>query len=118
MYKILIFIAIFLANTSCEPKILPTVIEISPNEVLIKFSHMSNMEEFARVAMECAEYNINFQYTGSEFFQDKSLRNLAIQVTMPNGKSGSTKADLTTLQYKYYGIVAKADGYFKIGHIE
>lgn len=103
---------------SCEPKMLPTVIEISPQNVNVKFSHMSTMNEIAQAAMECAQIGINMQYAGSEFFDDGRIRKLAIQVTLPNGKSGNTSADLTTLQYKYYGFTMDPSGSFKIGHLD
>lgn len=118
MYKLSLLIGLFSILTSCEPKVLPTVVDVRPEEVFIKFSHMSNMAEIAEAAMLCAQQNINMQYAGSEFFDDGRLRKLALQVTLPGGQAGTTSADLATLQFKYYGFKTGKDGYFKIGHLD
>ncbi|MBK6783533.1 MAG: hypothetical protein IPG79_07065 [Saprospiraceae bacterium] len=118
MYRTFLFFSFVFLLSSCEPKVLPTVIEFKQDQVMVKFSHMSTMAEFAQAAIQCNERNINMQYAGSEFFEDGRVKKLAIQLTMPNGKSGNTTADLTTLQYKYYGFMVADNGYFKIGHID
>jgi hypothetical protein len=118
MYKVLFFFTVLIFLSSCEPKVLPTVIDFKPDQVIVKLSHMSTMADFAQAAMQCNQRNINMQYAGSEFFEDGRVKKLAIQLTMPNGQSGNTTADLTTLQYKYYGFMVSDNGYFKIGHIE
>ena len=118
MYKLLFLFVLTSVFGSCKPKVLPTVVMITPDEVIVKFSHMSALEDFAQVAMQCAEYNINFQYAGTEFFEDRKLRKLAIQVTTPGGQSGQTTADLSKLQFAYYGFRYSPNGYFKIGAVE
>lgn len=118
MYKLLFLFVLTSVFWSCEPKNLPSVVQVTPDEVVIKFSHMSTLEDFAQAAMQCAQYNINFQYAGTEFFEDRKLRNLAIQVTTPGGQSGQATADLSKLQFAYYGFRYSSNGYFKIGAIE
>lgn len=118
MYKVLLLLGISVIMSSCEPKVLPTVLDFQPEQVIVKFSHMSTMGDFAQAAMQCAERNINMQYAGSEFFEDGRVKKLAIQVTLPSGKSGTTKADLSTIQFKYYGFMIGNNGYFKIGHVD
>lgn len=118
MYKVFVMLGLFVFLTSCEPKVLPTVVDVRPEEVIVKFSHMSDMGEMANAAMSCAQQNINMQYAGTEFFEDGRLRKLALQVTLPNGQKGTTSADLSTLQFKYYGFTINKEGNFKIGHLD
>ena len=118
MYKIFILIGLMVFSVSCEPKNLPTVIDVKPEEVVIKFSHMSTMQEITNAAILCLQQNIDMQFTGTEFFDDGRVRKLALQVTLQNGQKGVTSADLATLQFKYYGFIIRKDGRFKIGHLD
>jgi len=118
MYKLLFIFILFGAFSSCKPKILPTVTKVTPDEVIAKFSHMTTMGEIAHVAILCAQNDINFQYAGTEFFEDNRVKKLMIQVTLPNGQTGKMSADITNLQYKYYGFMYNSNGYFKVGQLE
>lgn len=118
MYKLLAISMLFFVMTSCEPKVLPTVIDVQPSEITVKFSHMSTMMEVAQAALLCSEQGIDMQYVGSEFFDDGRIRKLSLQVTLPNKSGGKTSADVTNLQYSYYGFTLSKEGRFKIGQLD
>lgn len=118
MYKLLTISILCLVMTSCEPKVLPTVIDVQPSEITVKFSHMSTMMEVAQAAMFCSEQGVDMQYVGSEFFDDGRIRKLSLQVTLPNKSGGKTSADVTNLQYSYYGFTLSKEGRFKIGQLD
>lgn len=118
MYKIFIISILFFVITSCKPKDLPTVIDVQPSEITVKFSHMSMMSEVTQAAIACSELGINMQFVGSEFFEDGRIRKLSLKVTLPNGSGGKTSADITNLQYSYYGFTLSKEGRFKIGQLD
>lgn len=118
MYKLLLFMSIIVVYSSCKPKDLPTIKSVTQNEVIAKFSHMSTMADISEVAYLCLQNNIDFQYVGTEFYEDNRLKTLKIQVTLPNGQTGKMSADITNLQYKYYGFVYNSNGHFKVGQLD
>lgn len=101
---------------SCEPKDLPTIVEISEGSAVVKFSHQSTMTDVTSAAMELDQQNIKMDFIGSGFFEDGKLRELSLKVTLPNGTTGTTKADLSSLQFKYYGFTLSKEGHFKVGN--
>jgi hypothetical protein len=109
-------VAIFLA--SCQPKNLPTVVIISGEQITAKFSHMTTKAEIEAVAKKIAFTGGELDYSQSIFFDDGKLRTLILTIKSPLGKVGSTKADLTGLQYGYVGFMIGAEGQMKVGKME
>lgn len=113
LYALLILLA------SCQPKELPTVLEQSDGYALMKVSHVTTKAELISMAQKLAEQNITIDFSSTEFFEDGKLRNLKLAIKTPEGSSGTTSADLVTLQFKYFGFKYDKDGVpvFQIGEI-
>ena len=108
--KQLIFLFITFFYLSCQPKTLPTVINLNDENLTVKFSHESTRAEFEEVNKLLLNYDANLDYSVSKFFDDGKLRDLNIKLTLPNGAGGSLSANLTNLQYNYYGFILSLDG--------
>lgn len=102
----------------CSPKELPTIFEFGGKEAKVFFSHETTRNEVKLIADSLSKYGMDMDYTGSSFFENGHLQNLQLQVTLPNGKIGITRADAVSLQFSYYGFIINEQGYFKIGKIE
>lgn len=102
----------------CSPKELPTIFEFGGNEARVCFSHETTTKEIDLIADSLSRYGLNLNYAGSTFFEDGKLQNLQLEVTLPNGRTGITRADAVSLQFSYYGFILNEQGYFRIGKIE
>ena len=90
----------------CQPKDLPTVSDIHADFAEVKFSHMTTMEELAKIKAELkAVSNIDLLFEQSQFLDNGHLQVLKIGVVMPDGTKASTSADLMKLQFNYYGFL-------------
>ncbi|MBK9733704.1 MAG: hypothetical protein IPO92_01540 [Saprospiraceae bacterium] len=85
---------------------------------LLKLSHQSTKTEMSEFSKAIAmDQGIIMDFSTSEFFEDGKLRKLKLTVILPDNTGGKTSADLTTLQFKYYGFQYQKNGnpIFKIG---
>lgn len=108
-YTLLILTCLLMA--SCQPKDLPTQIDIKENYALVKMSHMTTKSEMERIKKELKmKCGLDFNYGKSFFFEDGKLRGLSFQFTNKEGKGGSASADLMSLQNNYYGLLYNPTG--------
>ncbi|KXK37161.1 MAG: hypothetical protein J5I52_01080 [Saprospiraceae bacterium] len=115
--KNVLFAIMVLILASCQPKDLPTVLEVRDGYALMKISHQTTKDELKDIQQKLADYNIALSYEGSTFFDNNRLQNVVLQVKTPEGHSGNTKADIVALQYRYFGFLYQKGGSpaFKIG---
>lgn len=104
---------------ACSPKDLPTEFSTSAEASVLKVSHMTTKSELETISKSLLLSDIILEYDQSEFFEDGRLRTLRLKVLTPAG-SGQTSADLTNLQYKYYGFIydTNAPILLKMGYLE
>lgn len=110
--------AIFIVSTimSCQPKSLPTFLETDQNFATVKVSHETTKTEMETIKDSLSKIGIDFDYSGSTFFDDSRLQTLNLAVTLSNGKIGTLTADAVNLQFKYFGFIYNSEK-FKIGEI-
>lgn len=104
---------------SCQPKPLPTVFEQDENRVLVKLSYETTKNDLNRIKDGLSASNFDFDYSGSEFFDDGKVQILNLRVSTPEGHTGTTRADVVNLSFKYYGFLYQKDGSptFRIGDV-
>jgi hypothetical protein len=100
---------------SCQPKDLPTVIDIKENAFTVKFSHMTTKSEIEDVAKKVAFTGGELDYSQSSFFDDGKLKTLKLTLKSPLGHVGTTRSELMGLQYGYVGFSFGPDGSMSIG---
>lgn len=117
--KNIVFLIVATTLFSCMPKELPTVLTMSDDQVTMKVSHQTTQEELTSMASKLEQQNIKIDFTGSTFFKNDRLQKLILRVTMADGTSGMTTADIVALQYRYFGFLYQKAGSpaFKIGEI-
>lgn len=117
--KYFFFFAIGILIVSCQPKDLPTVLDMSDGYALMKVSHMTTKSELKVIADKLASMEISMDYSGSDFFDDDKLQKLKLYVVTPEGVKGATTADIVALQFRYFGFLYQKDGSpsFKIGEL-
>jgi hypothetical protein len=87
----------------CQPKELPTMIEINDKIVKVKLSHQTTKAELETISQQVVKYGVTMDYSSSTFFDDGKLRILSLLVTTPT-HSGKTNSDLMGIQYRYVGF--------------
>lgn len=104
---------------SCQPKELPTVLDLTEGYALMKVSHQTTKSELKSMAQKLSEMEIEMDYSGSEFYEDDKLQKLKLIIVTPDGNKGVTTADIVALQFRYFGFLYQKEGSpsFKIGEI-
>lgn len=96
---------ITLLFSSCQPKDLPTILDIHEDYAAVKISHMTTKSELELIKSKLSSTaNIQFEFNQSDFFENGNIQSLKMSIVTPEGAKGSGSADLMTLQYKYYGF--------------
>lgn len=108
MYRIFLLFC-FACLLNCQPKELETVFEHEEAYTIVKMSHLTTKDEMTSIKEKLKPSGLDFDYEGSEFFDDGKLRNLQLKLTLPEGSGGMTSADLVTLQFKYWGFIFQKD---------
>lgn len=110
MKYLCLFIAI-MAMASCEPKDLPTSIDIKDDYAVVKMSHMTTEDEMIKIQTLLKEKcEIDFNYSKSTFFEGGKLRSLSFEFRNRDGHGGKAFADLMSLQNHYYGMIYNPGG--------
>lgn len=109
-----------LVATSCAPKELPTVINVTEEIVEVKLSYLSTKADLDKVVSLAKEkHDITVDYSGTTFFDNNRLRDVSLKVTLPNGKGGKSSVMLAHIEHQYFGfLVDKSPGAisaFRIG---
>ncbi len=95
---------------SCQPKDLPTVVDIQSDYALVKISHMTTKAELEKIKNDLKTItHLDFEYGASTFFEDGKLKTLAYGIKGNIG-SGSATADLMSIQFHYYGLIYDPGG--------
>jgi hypothetical protein len=116
--SIIFFATLFVIMCSCKPRDLPTVFKVNGDKIIAKFSHQTTKDDLLFVQNEMAHKNIMMSLRGSEFFNDGRVRILSLTIKFEDGTSGVVKADVVTLQYKYYGFSINDGSPLYIGFME
>jgi hypothetical protein len=104
MMKYICYPFALLIFLSCQPKELPTQVKAESEECYLKASHMTTRDELIQIKQNLKKVGIDLEFGESTFFDNEKLRTLNLVVLFPDGTGGSCTADLTKLQYKYYGF--------------
>jgi hypothetical protein len=119
MWRLIIFFSsMFVIMCSCKPRDLPTVFKVDGDKVIAMFSYQTTKDDLLFVQNEMAQLNIRMSLRGSEFFKDGRVRILSLTLNFLDGTTGQVKADVVTLQYKYYGFSINHDSPLYIGFME
>jgi hypothetical protein len=103
--RTLIFISVLTTFLGCTPKDLPTQVLMNEELIEVKLSYMSTKDELQNVQSQLSiQYDIDFNFKNSTFFEDGKLRDLNLKVTLPNGTIGKTSAMYAILETKYVGL--------------
>lgn len=120
---ILFAVTILLSTTSCQPKELPTVMKVTKEQVLLKCSHQTTKDEllkFATITNRLHKLQIDFSET--TYLDGGTIQNLKSSIIKGDKLLAKLNADLTSLQYKYYGyeinFARDEIQHLKAGHIE
>jgi hypothetical protein len=102
--KLIFYTLLLLSLFSCQPKDLPTQLKADPDNSYLKVSHLTTNDELVKAKDDLKQVGISLNFDKSTFFENGNLRTLNLMVTLANGTGGKCTADLSKLQYTYYGF--------------
>jgi hypothetical protein len=102
--------------TSCQPKALPTLWEVSDKVVTAKFSHQTSRAEIGKITQSLQQdFGVSLITDGTTYLENDRLQDLNMLVQTSAGNAGKASARLSNLQYTYYGLrLEKANGQWRL----
>ncbi len=108
-----------LCFTACQPRELPSKINITESEIELRVSHQSTKPELDKFKSELEAQGFKMDFTGSEFGPDGKVTNLKFSVTTPKNSGAAGGAKFSDLKYNYYGFVYnKERGEITVGELK
>jgi hypothetical protein len=119
--KNIILIALFgfLFVTACQPRELPSQINVSPQSIELKVSHQSNQAELDKFKADLEKEGFTMDFTGSEFNPDGKIKILKFEVRTPKKTGAASTVEFSKLKYNYYGFTYdRVKGIITVGEQE
>ena len=102
----LVLLSCFIALSSCQPKDLPTQIQIGEKSAIVKLSYESTKDQIDSIKTVLTQrHNVEFRTSNIRYFEDGKLRTLNFSIHLPSGSHGKLQADLLNIQNNYYGFM-------------